>query len=346
MKKFGFVVIISFVLISNAFSSQRKVLIEMFTNAHCYACVAAYELFRQYNSTNPLSQKTSFVFYHITQPGVEDSIYFENRSESDTRNIYYGSHNTAPLLFMDGAYVGSNIKTWQQYIETKFSTESPFDISISGTKNGDDITIQTSVKKTGTVLENDLRLHVLLTESVETYIGKNGVTPQVYAMRKMLTGASGESFSVGLGETKTIIKSGLLKPHWIKEKMFVVAFVQSVSKKTIYQSEMQSVTFFTPTSVNANNSNNSTPTVFQLEQNYPNPFNPTTVINYQLPVNSFVTLKVYDLLGREVATLVNEHKVGGRYSVRFDGSNLSAGTYIYKLSADKFSDVKKIVLIK
>lgn len=94
------------------------------------------------------------------------------------------------------------------------------------------------------------------------------------------------------------------------------------------------------------NKKENVPDEYLLYQNYPNPFNPTTVINYQLPVNSFVTLKVYDILGKEIATLVKDFKETGKYSVTFDASKLASGTYIYKLTADKFSDVKKLILLK
>jgi hypothetical protein len=88
------------------------------------------------------------------------------------------------------------------------------------------------------------------------------------------------------------------------------------------------------------------PVKFSLEQNYPNPFNPSTVIGYQLPVAGFVSLKIYDISGSEVAQLVNEVKEAGYYSVKFDAKGLSSGTYFYKLTTDKFSDVKKMTVIK
>ncbi|MBP6672326.1 MAG: T9SS type A sorting domain-containing protein [Bacteroidetes bacterium] len=90
----------------------------------------------------------------------------------------------------------------------------------------------------------------------------------------------------------------------------------------------------------------SAPTIFALEQNYPNPFNPLTVIGYQIPMNGFVTLKVYDALGREVTTLVNEVMEAGSYSSRFDGSSFSSGVYFYTLRAGSFSASKRFSLIK
>ncbi|MCS7053861.1 MAG: T9SS type A sorting domain-containing protein, partial [Ignavibacterium sp.] len=89
---------------------------------------------------------------------------------------------------------------------------------------------------------------------------------------------------------------------------------------------------------------------FSLEQNYPNPFNPSTIISYQIPEYNFVTLKVYDIIGNEIATLVNEYKEAGRYDVEFNselvGKQISNGVYIYKIQAGDFIQSKKMILIK
>ncbi len=89
-----------------------------------------------------------------------------------------------------------------------------------------------------------------------------------------------------------------------------------------------------------------TPRSFALYQNYPNPFNPSTAIDYQIPVAGFVTLTVYDILGREVATLVNEVKEPGSYRVQFDGSARASGTYFYRIQAGQFTSTKRLVLLK
>jgi hypothetical protein len=91
---------------------------------------------------------------------------------------------------------------------------------------------------------------------------------------------------------------------------------------------------------------NSTPNDFVLSQNFPNPFNPITSIRYSVPQTNFVKISVYDVLGREVALLVNEEKIVGNYEVKFNGSNLSSGVYFYRLQAGSFVETKKIILMK
>jgi hypothetical protein len=88
------------------------------------------------------------------------------------------------------------------------------------------------------------------------------------------------------------------------------------------------------------------PLNFKLFQNYPNPFNPSTTINFQIQETEFVTLKVYDILGNEITTLVNEKKESGSYNIAYNASGLSSGTYIYQLRMGSFVETKKLILIK
>jgi Domain of unknown function (DUF5060)/Secretion system C-terminal sorting domain len=88
------------------------------------------------------------------------------------------------------------------------------------------------------------------------------------------------------------------------------------------------------------------PSVFLLAQNFPNPFNPATMINYQLPTHVFVTLKIFDVLGREVKTLVNEEQNAGTHSVAFNAANLPSGVYFYRLQAGDYSKTMKLMLLK
>jgi hypothetical protein len=88
------------------------------------------------------------------------------------------------------------------------------------------------------------------------------------------------------------------------------------------------------------------PIAFALEQNYPNPFNPSTSIKYSIPVGGMVTLKIFNILGQEVATLVNESLEAGSYTASFNASALSSGVYLYKIESGSFTSVKKMMLLK
>ncbi len=90
----------------------------------------------------------------------------------------------------------------------------------------------------------------------------------------------------------------------------------------------------------------SSPCLYKLSQNYPNPFNPSTIIKYSIPETGYIKLKVYDILGNEVATLVKEEKTPGNYSVEWDASSLASGVYFYRIQAGSFVDTKKMILIK
>jgi photosystem II stability/assembly factor-like uncharacterized protein len=99
-----------------------------------------------------------------------------------------------------------------------------------------------------------------------------------------------------------------------------------------------------PTNILGNG--NNTPSEYILTQNYPNPFNPTTTIEYAVPYSGFVSVKVFDVMGREIIELVSGEKTAGNYIVQFDGSELNSGIYFYTLEADGFKETKKMLLIK
>ncbi|MEJ2505297.1 MAG: T9SS type A sorting domain-containing protein, partial [Ignavibacteriaceae bacterium] len=88
------------------------------------------------------------------------------------------------------------------------------------------------------------------------------------------------------------------------------------------------------------------PSEYSLSQNYPNPFNPTTNINYKISKSGYVSLKVYDVLGNEVTTLVNEVKPAGEYEVQFGSSSLASGVYYYQLKAGNLAETKKMILLR
>ncbi|MCH8325347.1 MAG: T9SS type A sorting domain-containing protein [Bacteroidetes bacterium] len=91
---------------------------------------------------------------------------------------------------------------------------------------------------------------------------------------------------------------------------------------------------------------NSIPNNFVLSQNYPNPFNPSTNINFSVPLSSFVSVKVYDVLGKEVASLVNEELKAGSYKFNFNAKGLTSGVYFYRVTAGNFTQTKKMILLR
>ncbi|WP_337864560.1 LamG-like jellyroll fold domain-containing protein [Ignavibacterium sp.] len=110
--------------------------------------------------------------------------------------------------------------------------------------------------------------------------------------------------------------------------------------------EVQNLYNYGTTTEVKNDSKESIPTEFSLEQNYPNPFNPSTKISWQSPVSGNQTLKIYDILGNEIATLINEYKVAGKYEVEFNASELTSGIYIYRLQVGDKVFAKKMTLMK
>lgn len=100
------------------------------------------------------------------------------------------------------------------------------------------------------------------------------------------------------------------------------------------------------TLTDVNDEQETSPETFELYQNHPNPFNPSTILSYQVPSLSHVSLKIYDILGKEVATLVEDNQEMGKYSVQFNAKNLASGMYIYQIKAGDFISSKKLMLMK
>jgi len=137
--------------------------------------------------------------------------------------------------------------------------------------------------------------------------------------------------------------------HALLNKLCLENMIQgdNSSSNTNYQlHKMNLLSLITGENIKSSNyTNNNTPKQFRLLQNYPNPFNPITNIKYEIPKDVNVSIKIYDILGREVFSF-NEYKLAGSYEVQFDGTNFASGMYFYKLEADGFSDTKKMVLLK
>ena len=319
---------------------ERKVLVEVFTNSHCPLCPTAHNTIDNYLS-GPNGNKISYIFYHMIYPYNDDPLYWDSQADSDARDNYYNPVHATPQGWFDGVHQGSS-SGWTTTLDNLVATESPLQINLSGSKSAGQFNINAQLMRTGDIADNDLVIHFVVAEDI-FYDGRNSVSNHKHVMRKMLPSPDGQSFSINLNETINIPQTITLDSQWDADSLSVVVFVQSTGSKTVYQSATISYDELVVTDIS---NEGSILAKFSLEQNYPNPFNPSTVISYQLPVSTNVTLKVYDLLGREVATLVDESKPAGSYEVEFDASQLSSGVYLYKLTTGEYTAAKKLMLLK
>lgn len=318
----------------------RKVLVEVFTNSHCPLCPPAHNVVNNYLA-GPNGNKISYIYYHMIYPYSDDPLYWQSQEGSDARDNYYNPVSATPQGWFDGVHQGS-YTGWSATLDNLVATQCPLKIILSGSRNPNQFYINAELTRTGSITDNDLVIHFLVVEDL-FFDGRNSVSNHKHVMRKMLPTPDGQAFSITINETINILQTINLDPIWDADSLSIVVFVQSSSSKTVYQSETISNLDLV---LSTDEESNNIPYKFILEQNYPNPFNPSTIIGYQLPVSSNVTLKVYDLLGREVATLVDEFKPEGSYKTTFNALELANGIYFYELRARNYSETKKMIFLK
>jgi hypothetical protein len=164
----------------------------------------------------------------------------------------------------------------------------------------------------------------------------------------MYPDANGSPITISQGQTVNVQRTLALNPSWVANSCRVIVFVQDNTTKKVQNAEYKDVPLI-PTSVG--DPVNGVPTTFAVFQNYPNPFNPTTTIDYAVSKQSFVSLKVYNLLGQEVKSLVAEEKSVGVHKAQWDGVDnagvaVPSGMYLYKMVAGSFSETKKMMFLK
>ena len=319
---------------------QRKVLVEVFTNSHCPLCPPAHNTIENYiHGAN--GDKISYLFYHMVYPYSDDPLYYESQEGSDARDEYYNAVNATPQGWFDGIHQGST-SGWASALDNLVTTERFLNINLSGTRSNSQVSINAELTRTGNISDNDLVLHFIVAENLY-YAGRNNITHHIHVMRKMLPTPDGLSFTISLNETKNLGQNIDLDPLWNADSLSFIVFVQSTSSKTVYQSETINYTGLLVTDVANENDN---PESFHLEQNYPNPFNPSTKIKFSVSQAGFTTLKIFNLLGNEISSLLNEIIPAGNYELDFDASGLPGGVYFYSLQSNGLNQTKKMILLK
>ena len=336
MKKYF---LLAFLAATTLNAGERNVLVEVFTNSHCPLCPPAHTTLNSYTSSSSNADRLRFIFYHTLFPYADDQLAQANTEQPVARYNYYGVSSSTPITFFDGTLQGA-YSTWEGNLDSRVAVDSPIDIELSGTRNGNSVTVSAIITRTGEIDKDDLVFHMVAVENVG-YVGRNGVSPQKFVMRKMITPVAGDEITLELDTPTQWTELTGLDNVTNMDSAGVIAFIQSVSSKEIFQSEYIPVSLLTGV-----DDNKKIPLQFTLKQNYPNPFNPSTTIEYSLPQKQFVTLTIVDILGRDIATLVNAVQEAGVHSASFDARNLTSGIYFYTLRTEKHSITKKMVLQK
>lgn len=339
MKKLLFFVLIMFTASVN-FADDKKILVEIFTNSHCGVCPNAHNAINNYIAAYP--DKINYIYYHMSFPYSDDPLNIANPLDPAGRNNYYGPFIFTPVAFFDGVKQQNNYSSWEGILNQMGSGQSLLNINLTGSKAEDKFDIKAEITAVDQIANNDLVIHFVVVEDV-TYTGRNGISEHKHTMRKMITSPTGESFSISNGETKNITKNINIETSWDINKVGIVVFIQSAAGKNIYQSAYIKSSELTVTGVN---DNGQAPIQFNLGQNYPNPFNPSTNISYSIADRQHVSLKVFDVLGNEIAVLVNETKSPGSYSINFSAEGFNSGVYFYSLETGSFKQVKKMIFLK
>ncbi len=227
------------------------------------------------------------------------------------------------LVLAGGAKAEGKLNDWVTLFRSLTANSSPYDLSDY----------------------NAIRLTAKGNGNIWLRIEQDGVTDYNFHSRSITLSGSEETLTIpfDLFLQRDGISSSL-NPQLIR-KISVVMEKRDNKDLTNFEFEIKNIAFLSK-SGSDKGKGETLPQEFKLTQNYPNPFNPSTMIEYSVANNEFVTLKVYDVLGQEIATLVNELKAPGKYSARFDASSLTSGIYIYRIQSESFSSTRKMILQK
>lgn len=264
-----------------------------------------------------------------------------------------------PTAIFDRQNSPGDYTTWTGFCTNRYTNYSPTPISVSvQTKSFNVTTGQLDVTLALTSncnLPYQYKVNYVVTENNLVYAQTGNTTcpgsptwVHKWVVRNMVNNAAGENVNTGTWSAgQTIIKtfSTTINSAWIAANCMLNVFVYR-DNPVLQMAEVQNAVTTTVTTTSVGQMNNEVPESYALDQNYPNPFNPTTSIQMSIPREGFVSLKIFDVTGKEVLTGVNETLRPGYYNVQIDASHLSSGVYFYKLVAPGFIETKKMTLLK
>jgi hypothetical protein len=358
MKKLSLVLIllVSFVSFTNSFSLPKNALIEYVTGTWCGNCPCGHQTLSTINSQYP---QTIAIAYHA----------FSNdpyRNFNGNEIVSLLGLVSTPTADIDRKHFlgNSNYPLWISSAQNVYnaSPDSKVDIAITS-KFYNSNTRELIVNINSTAMENltgQYKINVVITEdnliSPQNFYSNCGTPGYVNnyehdnVARNMVNGATGENLNSGnvWNSNQTIPKNIVttIDPQWNADNCKIVIFVYKEGT-TLNQSEIhQAIQDNVTGTIGVSGNSSKMPEGYILYQNLPNPFNPSTVISYELPVSGNVNLKVYDINGREMASLVNGRQDAGKYSYEFNGGNLSTGVYFYRLVSNNYAKARRMLLLK
>lgn len=339
--------VLLFLLIISSIKAQflRNVLFEEATNASCGPCAANNPYLKAYIDSKGDTIKA--IKYHASFPGF-DPMYQHNPTQNAERYAAYYGMNAMPWLNVDGIINDVwpfTLTNFNNAYYGRLAIPAPLKITVIDQKiAGDSIKSTITVNVPSNLPSGNYYLRVMAIERWIIYQsppGSNGETSFEHVFRRAYPSTLGTPFN-GTAGTHNFVFTYKINDVWKDTSVMTVVFIQNdVNKEVLNCAEGKWNGI-----IGINNNNNSSPKSFNLKQNYPNPFNPVTYIDFDLPVKSHIRLSVFDLLGREVYLLANGFFDAGTHSIDFNAVNLPSGIYFYKLTAEKFSQTKKMILLK
>ncbi len=306
-------------------------------------------------------EKVSHSSTFTVQPGI-NTINLNSGIISDA-NIYISSTNgfKDEVFVSGGAYTylnGSNSKV-EEFVTNTFTTPSSADLPeesliLSGGakvkgKLNDWVSLFRSLN--ANTAPYDLSDYDAIKVALRGYgnvwfrLEQDGITDFNYHAKQIRLDGSEQTFTIPFSEFKQISGTSSKLDSRLIRKISVYMDKSENSSLVNFEFEIKNIAFLSK-SGSDKSKGESVPSEFKLNQNYPNPFNPNTLIEFSVAKSELVTIKVYNVLGKEVATLVNDVKEPGIHSVRFDANGLSSGIYLYKIQSESFTATKKMILQK
>lgn len=358
-KKIILIVSVTFLLAFNINSEPRRVLLEYCTGTWCGWCPCGHQAIE--NQIIPAYPNTIFIAYH---GGATSSDPWKDFEGNAVRSLL--GFTAYPTAIIDRGNTPSNpyvtYDMWLDKVQTRYSSTPNTQVNLAFvSKNYNSSTRELTAVINAIALQNltgQYKVQFVLVESNVIYqqnhysqCGASGYINDYvhkHIARSMINGATGENLNTGIWNQNQMIPKSFTKvldTSWVANNCEVIAFVYR-DTTVLALANVEQATEVSVTQPLGITHENTVPADYSLLQNYPNPFNPVTNIIFEIPKAGNISLKIYDVMGKEVARFVDGFMEAGIYKAQLDASEWSSGVYFYTLSAGEFIETKKMVLTK